>query len=150
MQHSRKSEIRNEPLPTHMHEELLLQGMLIGSTAGCSVMLQGPRDILSAEILVATPAGLHSIVLEEENKRTVGNFRRWHRDLNPPTPHQTALIHQWDLCRREVRGANCTRQHRTLKEARSCTGVPKPVVHLSDLKREMTPLPNKQERSKLY
>ena len=94
MQHSKRSQITKDPVPTHMHEELLLQGMLVGSKLGTSVMLQGPHDILSAEVLVTTPAGTHSIYLKEVQQRAVGTFRRWHRELNPPTPQQQLMIHQ--------------------------------------------------------
>ena len=96
MQHW-KSEITKEALPTHMHEELLLQGRLLNSRYGSSIVLQGPHDILSVECLVATPEGLHNIWMNQEGQKFVGTFRRWHKQLNPPTPQQQHLIYQWDL-----------------------------------------------------
>ena len=132
MQQHQRFQIRQEPMPTHMHEELLLQGMLVGARYGTGMMLQGPHDILYAETKIVTPAGTHKIVMIEEQKKYVGSFKRWHNEFNPPTSEQLMLIHQWDLANNGTRGARCNRQHRTDKEARSCTGVPKPVENLTD------------------
>ena len=132
MQQHQRFQIRQEPMPTHMHEELLLQGMLVGARYGTGMMLQGPHDILYAETKIVTPAGTHKIVMMEEQKKYVGSFKRWHKEFNPPTSEQLMLIHQWDLANNGTRGARCNRQHRTDKEARSCTGVPKPVENLTD------------------
>ena len=68
MQQHQRFQIRQEPMPTHMHEELLLQGMLVGARYGTGVMMQGPHDILYAEIKVVTPAGTHKIVMMQEQK----------------------------------------------------------------------------------
>ena len=62
MQQHQRFQIRQEPMPTHMHEELLLQGMLVGARYGTGMMLQGPHDILYAETKIVTPAGTHKIV----------------------------------------------------------------------------------------
>ena len=132
MQQHQRFQIRQEPMPTHMHEELLLQGMLVGTRYGTGMMMQGPHDILYAETKIVTPAGTHKIVMMEEQKKYVGSFKRWHNEFNPPTSEQLMLIHQWDLANNGTRGARCNRQHRTDKEARSCTGVPKPVENLTD------------------
>ena len=67
----------------------------------------------------------------------MGSFKRWHGEFIPPTPEQLMLIHQWDLANNGTRGARCNRQHRTAKEARSCTGVLKPVEHLTNFSDNM-------------
>ena len=85
MQQHQRFQIRQEPMPTHMHEELLLQGMLVGARYGTGMMLQGPHDILYAETKIVTPAGTHKIVMMEEQKKYVGSFKRWHSEFNPPT-----------------------------------------------------------------
>ena len=89
-----QDQIRQEPMPTHMNEELLLQGMLVGARYGTGVMMQGPHDILYAETKIVTPAGTHKIVMMEEQKKYVGSFKRWHNEFNPPTSEQLMLIHQ--------------------------------------------------------
>ena len=44
MQQHQRFQIRQEPMFTHMHEELLLQGMLVGARYGTGVMMQGPHE----------------------------------------------------------------------------------------------------------
>ena len=152
MQQHQRFQIRQEPMPTHMHEELLLQGMLVGTRYGTGMMMQGPHDILYAETKIVTPAGTHKVIMMDEQKKYVGSFQRWHSEFNPPTPEQLMLIHQWDLANNGTRGARCNRQHRTDKEARSCTGVPKPVQNLTDFHDNMrfnpAPKPWQGQRSR--
>ena len=152
MQQHQRFQIRQEPMPTHMHEELLLQGMLVGTRYGTGVMMQGPHDILYAETKIVTPAGTHKVIMMDEQKKYVGSFQRWHSEFNPPTSEQLMLIHQWDLANNGTRGARCNRQHRTDKEARSCTGVPKPVQNLTDFHDNMrfnpAPRPWQGQRSR--
>ena len=61
-------------MPTHMHEELLLQGMLVGTRYGTVVMMQGPHDILYAETKIVTPAGTHKVIMMDEQKEVCGQL----------------------------------------------------------------------------
>ena len=62
-------------MPTDMHEELLLQGMLVDARYGTGVMMHGPHDILYAETKVVTPAGIDKIVMMKEKKIALCGLR---------------------------------------------------------------------------
>ena len=55
-----EAEVKNK----HYHEELVLQGRMVGIRNGHSLNIQGPHDILMAEMQVITPAGIHTLVLK--------------------------------------------------------------------------------------
>ena len=77
-----EAEVKNK----HYHEELVLQGRMVGIRNGHSPNIQGPHDILMAEVQVVTPAGIHTLVLQDGNRHT-GTFREW--DRNTPNPTAT-------------------------------------------------------------
>ena len=76
MQQHQKFQIRQEPMPTHMHEELLLQGMLVGARYGTGMMLQGPHDILYAETKIVTPAGTHKNSDDGRTEKVCGQLQK--------------------------------------------------------------------------
>ena len=51
----------------HYHEELVLQGRMVEIRNGYSLNIQGPHDILMAEVQVVSPAGIHTLVLQDGN-----------------------------------------------------------------------------------
>ena len=61
-----EAEVKNK----HYHEELVLQGRMVGIRNGHSLNIQGPHDILMAEVQVVTPAGIHTLVLQVGNRHT--------------------------------------------------------------------------------
>ena len=114
----------------HPHEELVLQGRMTVSKNGTSFFLQGPHDILMAQAVVVTPAGIHHLRLNE-GARCFGTFMKWDKDSNPPNREQKHLLHSWDMDHADG-PQRCRRKHRTVREAVSCSGCPKPVMELSD------------------
>ena len=82
---------------SHSHEELLLQGRMTVTRTCNSISLQGPHNILMAQAEVITPAGIHYIRIypHSEQKRTIGTFREWDRNLNPPTLEHQRLLQKW-------------------------------------------------------
>ena len=60
------AEVKNK----HYHEELVLQGRMVGIRTGHSLNIQGPHDVLMAEVQVITPAGIHTLVLQDGNRHT--------------------------------------------------------------------------------
>ena len=77
-----EAEVKNK----HYYEELVLQGRMVGIRNGHSLNIQGPHDILMAEVQVITPAGIHTLVLQDGNRHT-GTFREWDRGI-----HQTQQL----------------------------------------------------------
>ena len=59
-----EAEVKNK----HYHEELVLQGRMVGIRNGHSLNIQGPHDIFIAEVQVITPAGIHTLVLKDGNR----------------------------------------------------------------------------------
>ena len=116
----------------HDHEELILQGRMSAYRGGTWLNLSGPHDILMAEARIVTPAGVHNLTLLD-NLRHVGTFRPWHQQSNKPTQMEKKLIDGWKVANRKP-GSNawCERSHRSIREGKTCTGLPKPVVDLSD------------------
>ena len=125
---------------SHSHEELLLQGRMTVTRTCNSISLQGPHNILMAQAEVITPAGIHHIRIypHSEQKRTIGTFREWDRNLNPPTLEHQRLLQKW--CQ-ELPPADraCMRMHRTVREAKTCNGNIRPVIEMSDSPRGVAP-----------
>ena len=117
----------------HYHEELVLQGRMVGIRNGHSLNIQGPHDILMAEVQVITPAGIHTLVLQDGNRHT-GTFREWDREYIKPNNYQKRLLEMWKQERSWDKSESskwCMRDHRTSEEARTCNGTVKPVFELS-------------------
>ena len=93
-----------------------------------------------AQAEVITPAGIHHIRIypHSEQKRTIGTFREWDRNLNPPTLEHQRLLQKW--CQ-ELPPADraCMRMHRTAREAKTCNGNIRPVIEMSDSPRGAAP-----------
>ena len=77
-----EAEVKNK----HFHKELVLQGRMVGIRNGHSLNIQGPHDILMAEVQVVTPAGIHTLVLQDGNRHT-GNLQRMGQGI-----HQTQQL----------------------------------------------------------
>ena len=125
-----EAEVKNK----HCHEELILQGRMVGIRNGHSLNIQGPHDILMAEVQVVTPAGIHTLVLQD-GKRHTGTFREWDREYTKPNSYQKRLLEMWKQERSWEKAESdkwCMRGHRTTQEAKTCNGTVKPVFELSD------------------
>ena len=125
-----EAEVKNK----HYHEELVLQGRMVGIRNGHSLNIQGPHDILMAEVQVVTPAGIHTLVLQDGNRHT-GTFREWDREYTKPNSYQKRLLEMWKQERSWEKAESdkwCMRGHRTTQEAKTCNGTVKPVFELSD------------------
>ena len=125
-----EAEVKNK----HYHEELVLQGRMVGIRNGQSLNIQGPHDILMAEVQVVTPAGIHTLVLQDGNRHT-GTFREWDREYTKPNSYQKRLLEMWKQERSREKAESdkwCMRGHRTTQEAKTCNGTVKPVFELSD------------------
>ena len=125
-----EAEVKNK----HYHEELVLQGRMVGIRNGHSLNIQGPHDILMAEMQVVTPAGIHTLVLQDGNRHT-GTFREWDREYTKPNSYQKRLLEMWKQERSWEKAESdkwCMRGHRTTEEAKTCNGTVKPVFELSD------------------
>ena len=94
--------------------------------------LIGPHDVLMAEARIVTPAGIHNITLLD-NLRHVGTFREWCNKSNRPNQLEKKIIDEWKVANRRSGSSDwCNRSHRNIKEGKTCTGLPRPVVDLSD------------------
>ena len=96
--------------------------------------IQGPHDILMAEVQVVTPAGIHTLVLQDGNRHT-GTFREWDREHAKLNNYQKRLLEMWKQERSWEKSESskwCMRGHRTTQEAKTCNGTVKPVFELSD------------------
>ena len=102
MQQHQRFQIRQEPMPTHMHEELLLQGMLVGARYGTGMMLQGPHDILYAETKIVTPAGTHKIVMMEEQKIALCGLR-WFKLNVSKYQKRRQVVKKISSCQKDVK-----------------------------------------------
>ena len=125
-----EAEVKNK----HYHEELVLQGRMVGIRNGHSLNIQGPRDILMAEVQVITPAGIHTLVLKDGNRHT-GTFREWDREYTKPNNYQKRLLEIWKHERSWEKAESdkwCMRGHRTTQEGKTCNGTVRPVFELSD------------------
>ena len=125
-----EAEVKNK----HYHEELVLQGRMVGIRNGHSLNIQGPHDILMAEVQVVTPADIHTLVLQDGNRHT-GTFREWDREYTKPNNYQKRLLEMWKQERSWEKAESdkwCMRGHRTTQEAKTCNGTVKPVFELSD------------------
>ena len=125
-----EAEVKNK----HYHEELVLQGRMVGIRNGHSLNIQGPHDILMAEVQVVTPAGIHTLVLQDGNRHT-GTFREWDREYTKSNNYQKRLLEMWKHERSWEKAESdkwCMRGHRTTQEAKTCNGTVKPVFELSD------------------
>ena len=125
-----EAEVKNK----HYHDELVLQGRMVGIRNGHSLNIQGPHDILMAEVQVVTPAGIHTLVLQDGNRHT-GTFREWDREYTKPNNYQKRLLEMWKQERSWEKAESdkwCMRGHRTTQEAKTCNGTVKPVFELSD------------------
>ena len=125
-----EAEVKNK----HYHEELVLQGRMVGIRNGHSLNIQGPHDILMAEVQVITPAGIHTLVLKDGNRHT-GTFREWDREYTKPNNYQKRLLEIWKHERSWEKAESdkwCMRGHRTTQEGKTCNGTVKPVFELSD------------------
>ena len=135
MQHyNENNSITHFRLPSnrHDHEELILQGRMSSYRSGTWFNLNGPHDVLMAEARIVTPAGVHNITLLD-NLRHVGTFREWHSRSHKPTQMEKKLIDGWKVANRKPgNSASCSRSHRNMREGNTCTGLPRPVVDLSD------------------
>ena len=135
MQHyNENNSITHFKLPSnrHDHEELILQGRMSSYRSGTWFNLNGPHDVLMAEVRIVTPAGEHFITLLD-NLRHVGTFREWHPRSHKPNQMEKKLIDGWKVANRKPgNSAMCTRSHRNMREGNTCTGLPRPVVDLSD------------------
>ena len=135
MQHyNENNSITHFKLPSnrHDHEELILQGRMSSYRSGTWFNLTGPHDVLMAEVRIVTPAGEHFLTLLD-NMRHVGTFREWHPRSHKPNQMEKKLIDGWKVANRKPgNSAMCTRSHRNIKEGNTCTGLPRPVVDLSD------------------
>ena len=135
MQHyNENNSITHYKLPSnrHDHEELILQGRMSSYRSGTWFNLNGPHDVLMAEARIVTPAGVHNITLLD-NLRHVGTFREWHHKSHKPTKMEKKLIDGWKVANRKPGNSNwCIRSHRNIREGNTCTGLPRPVVDLSD------------------
>ena len=67
---------------------------MVGIRNGHSLNIQGPDDILMAEVQVVTPAGIHTLVLQDGNRHT-GTFREWNRPYTKPNSYQKRLLVMW-------------------------------------------------------
>ena len=120
------------PSKRHDHEELILQGRMSAYRSGTWLNLNGPHDVLMAEVRLMTPAGTHNITLLD-NTRHVGTFREWHHQSHKPTQMEKKLIDGWKIANRKPTSSDwCNRSHRNIREGKTCTGLPRPVVDLSD------------------
>ena len=135
MQHyNENNSITHFKLPSnrHDHEELILQGRMSSYRSGTWFNLNGPHDVLMAEVRIVTPAGEHFITLLD-NLRHVGTFREWHPRSHKPNHMEKKLIDGWKVANRKPgNSAMCPRSHRNMREGNTCTGLPRPVVDLSD------------------
>ena len=125
-----EAEVKNK----HYHEELVLQGRMVGIRNGHSLNIQGPHDILMAEVQLITPAGIHTLVLQDGNRHT-GTFREWDREYTKPNNYQKRILEMWKQERSWEKSESdkwCMRHHRTTQEAKTCNGTVKPVFELSD------------------
>lgn len=146
MQHFNHNTIQHtrETNRTHFHEELVLQGKMTTTRSGTCISLQGPHDILMAQVEITTPAGSHTIRLVDSFKR-IGTFREWDRFDNPPTPQQKKLLQEWDLETPSL-GNSCKRGHKSARDFRSCNGSPRPVVEVRNLVSRNSPKPSGNKR----
>ena len=130
--HNIIEQLEAEVKSKHYHEELVLQGRMVGIRNGHSLNIQGPHDILMAEVQVITPAGIHTLILRDGNRHT-GTFREWDREYNKPNNFQKRLLDIWKHERSWEKSESskwCIRDHRTA-EARTCNRTVKPVFELS-------------------
>ena len=68
--HNTIEKLEVEVSKKHCHEGLVLQGRMVGTRTGHSLSIQGPHDILMAEVQVVTPAGIHTLILQDGNRKT--------------------------------------------------------------------------------
>ena len=132
--HNKIEQLEAENSKRHCHEELVIQGRMVGTRTGQSLSLQGPHDILMAEVQVITPAGIHTLILQDGNRHT-GAFREWNREYTKPNHMQKRLLEMWKQEKSYEEAETdkwCIRSHRTNKEAQTCNGTVKPVFELSD------------------
>ena len=125
-----EAEVNNK----HYHEEFVLQGRMTGTRTGHSLNIQGSHDILMAEVQVITPACIHTLVLQDGNRKT-GTFREWDREHTKPNNYHRRLLEMWKHERswEKVKSDKwCMRSHRTTQEGKTCNGTVKPVFELSD------------------
>ena len=116
----------------HDHEELILQGRMSSYRSGTWLNLSRPHDVLMAEARIVTPAGTHNITLLD-NLRYVGTFRPWHPQSHKPSNMEQRLIDGWKVANRKPGNSGwCNRSHRNIREGKTCTGLPRAVVDLSD------------------
>ena len=132
--HNKIEQLEAESSKRHCHEELVIQGRMVGTRTGHSLSLQGHHDILMAEVQVITPAGIHTLILQDGNRHT-GTFREWNREYTKPNHMQKRLLEMWKQEKSYEEDQSdkwCMRSHRTTKEANTCNGTVKPVFELSD------------------
>ena len=132
--HNTIEKLEAEARKRHCHEELVLQGRMVGARTGHSLNIQGPHDILMAEVQVVTPAGIHTLILQDGNRHT-GTLREWNREYTKPNHMQKRLLEMWKQERSWEESQSdkwCVRSHRTTKEGQTCNGTVKPVFELSD------------------
>ena len=67
---------------------------MVGTRTGHSLSLQGPPDILMAEVQVITSAGIHTLILQDGNRHT-GTFREWNREYTKPNHMLKRLLKMW-------------------------------------------------------
>ena len=83
--HNIIEQLEAEVKSKHYHEELVLQGRMVGIRNGHSLNIQGPHDILMAEVQVVTPAGIHTLVLQDGNRHTEPSENGTGNTPNPTT-----------------------------------------------------------------
>ena len=117
--------------PRHDHEEVVLQGRMSAGRNGTWFNLNGPHDVLMAEVRIVTPGGVHNLTLLDDT-RHIGTVRFWN-DFYKPTLMEQRLIDTW-RCDTKIPTSSywCPRSHRSIKEGKTCTGSAKAVVDLSD------------------
>ena len=117
--HNKIEQLEAENSKRHSHEELVFQGRMVGTRTGHSINLQGPHDILMAEVQVITPAGIHTLILQDGNRHT-GTFREWNREYIKPNHMQKRLLEMWkqeSSWEESPSDKWCVRSHRTNTEA---------------------------------
>ena len=87
---------------------------MVGTRTGHIPSLQGPHDILMAEVQVINPAGIHTLILQDDNRHT-GTLREWNRQYTKPNHMQKRLLEMWKQERSWEESMSdkwCVRSHR--------------------------------------
>ena len=89
--HNTIEKLEAEASKKHCHEELVLQGRMVGTRTGHSLNIQGPHDILMAEVQVITPAGIHTLILQDDNRPLEPSENGTGNTPNPTTCRKGSL-----------------------------------------------------------